>query len=304
MTVPGLASKWATFPSDGDVTAPRVGPFPFRPFLEAAWSARADGNTDLVVGSTDGGAVAFAVSDHHIEFAGDENITDYRAPIGPNPVPLITEMLGAHARSTFRFDSLPAEAVEPVVTALGTHGATFTVAGHEVAAVLALPESFDEWLMGLGKKERHEVRRKRRRFDLEFGETEIVVGGADAVASFCEMHRRSGGNKGSFMTSKMEQFFGDLVADVGAVIHNLSSNGRTLATAFGFETAEGYYFFNSAFESDAASASPGVVLFSSMIEAQIERGAKVFDFLKGNERYKFRHGAEARQLFAVEGRIP
>jgi CelD/BcsL family acetyltransferase involved in cellulose biosynthesis len=42
---------------------------------------------------------------------------------------------------------------------------------------------------------------------------------------------------------------------------------------------------------------------STLIEAQITRGASVFDFLKGDEAYKFRHGGEARDLFIVEGRL-
>ena len=54
----------------------------------------------------------------------------------------------------------------------------------------------------------------------------------------------------------------------------------------------------------AASASPGVVLVASMIESQIEREAKVFDFLKGDERYKFRMGAESRPLYVIEGTLP
>jgi CelD/BcsL family acetyltransferase involved in cellulose biosynthesis len=41
-----------------------------------------------------------------------------------------------------------------------------------------------------------------------------------------------------------------------------------------------------------------------MIEAQIGRGARVFDFLKGDERYKFKHGASPRPLYAVSGRLP
>ena len=304
MTKPQPIHDWTQFPSTGTAVAPHVGPFPFQPFLEAAWSVRADVNTDLVVGVQSTGAVAFAVSQDHVGFTGDQNLTDYHSPVGAEPTSLLVEALSDLGGRTFRFDSLPAEAVEPMVSALKALGATFTTAEHEVAAVLALPESFELWLMSIGKKERHEVRRKRRRFDTEFGETRIVTGGADTIEAFCEMHRRSGGEKGSFMTPEMEQFFSDLVTKANAVIHNLSSNGRTLATAFGFETADGYYFYNSAFEPDAARASPGVVLFSSMIEAQIERGAKVFDFLKGDERYKFRHGADARNLYAVEGRLP
>ncbi len=304
MTAPKSIHDWTEFPSEGTAIAPRVGPFPFGAFLEAAWSARANMNTDLVDRADSTGAAAFAVSDVHIEFAGDENLTDYHSPLGPEPVSLIANMLSDLGGRTFRFDSMPTEALNPIVTALETLGGTFTTVEHDVAAVLALPDSFDDWLMSIGKKERHEVRRKRRRFDAEFGETHIVTGGADAVDRFCEMHRQSSGEKGSFMTPEMERFFGDLAMKANAVIHNLSTNGRTLASAFGFETSDGYYFYNSAYEPDAAGASPGVVLFSSMIEAQIERGAKVFDFLKGDQRYKFRHGAQARTLYAVEGQLP
>ena len=118
------------------------------------------------------------------------------------------------------------------------------------------------------------------------------------------MHRTSPGDKGEFMTPSMAAFFGDLVTGAGAVIHLLVCGGRPLAAAFGFETDAGYFYYNSALETDAAHASPGVVLFSTMIDTQIERGATVFDFLKGDERYKFRHGAEPRQLYALEGSLP
>jgi CelD/BcsL family acetyltransferase involved in cellulose biosynthesis len=41
-----------------------------------------------------------------------------------------------------------------------------------------------------------------------------------------------------------------------------------------------------------------------LIEDQIRRGAEVFDFLKGDEQYKFRLGAEKRPLFRLQGRLP
>jgi CelD/BcsL family acetyltransferase involved in cellulose biosynthesis len=175
---------------------------------------------------------------------------------------------------------------------------------HEASAVLTLPATFDTWLSGLTKKERHEVRRKRRRLAEAFGTPTIERMGPEAVHTFCEMHRSSSGDKGTFMTDEMERFFTDLSTDAGAVVHGLVCDGVLRAAAFGFETDDGYFFYNSAYDVAAASASPGVVLVASMIEAQIERGAKVFDFLKGDERYKFRMGAESRPLYMIEGTLP
>jgi CelD/BcsL family acetyltransferase involved in cellulose biosynthesis len=189
------------------------------------------------------------------------------------------------------------------VKALSLNGIASKVSEHEIVAVLRLPSTFDDWLASLGKKQRHEVRRKRRRFEADFGTIEIERHTGDAIDAFCAMHRLSAGEKGQFMTEPMETLFTELLATAGASIHLLTCDGVARAAAFGFESDHGYFYYNSAYDPAAAMASPGVVLFSMMIEIEIERGAEVFDFLKGDEQYKFRHGAEPRQLFTIEGRI-
>ena len=297
-------TQWQGFPDDGRATAPNTGPFPFAPFLKTVWRHRDDRDADLRTAVSAHGAVALAVTDRHVGFAGQENLTDYHSPIGAEPVAILVEALDGLSGRTFRFDSLPGEAATAVEEAVRKLGAEPTVTEHEMAAVLTLPQSFDDWLMGIGKKERHEVRRKRRRFEGEFGPIEVVRAGVEQLEDFCVMHRTAPGDKGAFMTTAMEAYFADLLTDADGVIHLLICDGRPLAAAFGFETDDGYYYYNSAFEPDAAHASPGVVLFSTMIANQIERGAAVFDFLKGDETYKFRHGAEPRQLYLVEGTLP
>jgi CelD/BcsL family acetyltransferase involved in cellulose biosynthesis len=204
----------------------------------------------------------------------------------------------------FSLDSLPAEAVDPITDALGAIGIGSSVSEDETIAVLTLPSTYEDWLGSLGKKQRHEVRRKRRRFETEFGTIEIERHTGNAIEAFCAMHRLSAGEKGQFMTAPMENLFSELLDTAGASIHLLTCDGVARAAAFGFETEDGYFYFNSAYDPAAAMASPGVVLFASMIETEIKRGADVFDFLKGDEQYKFRHGAEPRQLFVIEGRTP
>lgn len=299
-----ISGTFDEFPERGTATAPKTGPFPFRPFLETVWNHREDREGSLQTVITDDAAVAFEVVHETVRFAGRENLTDYHSPVGVGPRDTLTTALKEFGGSRFRFDSLPREAADAVAASLTSLDALFTENEHEVTAVLALPESTDDWLMGIGKKERHEVRRKRRRFEDEFGEIQVVRSGSDALEAFIAMHKTSPGDKGEFMTPAMEAFFSDLVTDAGAIIHLLVCGGRPLAGAFGFETDSGYFYYNSALEADAAHASPGIVLFSTMIDTQIGRGATVFDFLKGDERYKFRHGAEPRQLYVLEGELP
>ena len=298
------AGGWDIFPYDLKAVAPGAGPFPHRPFLETVWNHRDDRNSGLHVEVVDDGAVAFVITDDHLAFAGQSNLTDYHTPLGRNGVEAIATALLSFPGTTFRFDSLPDEARIAVEAGVETVGGRWRTAEDEVAAVLALPDTYDGWLASIGKKERHEVRRKRRRFESEFGEIEIVRHGPEAIDMFCAMHRSSQGDKGMFMTGGMQRYFEDLLEHAGATIHTLMCDGIPRANAFGFETEDGYFYYNSAYDMDAAMASPGIVLLASMIETQIARGATVFDFLKGDERYKFKHGAQPRQLFIVTGSTP
>jgi len=297
------STDWATFPMGLTAIAPRIGPFAQRPFLEAVWRHRSDGRAELHIEASASGAAAVVASNRRVELAGQSNLVDYHAPVGPDGPIALVAALARFGDMPFRLDSLPFEAVTPIADALTDAGIEFAVSDDEMTTFLSLPASFEDWIGSLGKKQRHEVRRKRRRFEAEFGAIEIEHHLGGAVDVFCAMHRLSAGEKGEFMTAPMQELFTELLRTAGASIHLLVCDGVPRAAAFGFETEDSYYYYNSAFDPGAAMASPGVVLFSAMIETEIERGAAVFDFLKGDEPYKFRHGAEPRQLHVVEGRI-
>jgi CelD/BcsL family acetyltransferase involved in cellulose biosynthesis len=79
-----------------------------------------------------------------------------------------------------------------------------------------------------------------------------------------------------------------------------AADGTPVAAAFGFETPDAYYLYNSSFDPQFGHVSPGAVMVDRMVEAAIDGGRSRFDFLKGDEPYKFRLGAVARPLFHVE----
>ncbi|MDK1018230.1 MAG: GNAT family N-acetyltransferase [Actinomycetota bacterium] len=297
-------SDWSSFPEDLAAIAQDTGPFPQRPFLEAVWHHRTDRDAELHIEATESGIVAVVATGGIVEFAGDSDLTDYHSPLGSEGSRMVVAALRHFTDMPFRLDSLPSETVPPITEALEDAGISATVSLHASTAVLALPDTFDGWLASLSKKQRHEARRKRRKFESEFGEFAIERHTGDAIELFCTMHRLSAAGKGEFMTAPMQDYFTELLNTAGASIHLLVCDDVPRAAAFGFETENGYYYYNSAYDPGAALASPGIVLLSSMIEAQIKRGATFFDFLKGTEQYKYRHGAQARPLFMLEGRTP
>ncbi len=295
--------NWATEMFDAAPAAPHIGPFAGARFLAAWHRSLGDGARVLLVEGEEG-LVPLMRTGAALEFAGDGDVTDYHSTRGAGAAELLAEYLaGLDATTPFRFDSMPIEAAEVVAKAVELAGCPAPLRRHEVAPALTLPATFDEYLAVLGKKNRHEMRRKRRRFEGALGPPVLERReGPGPVAEFAAMHRRSAGDKGSFMDGAREAFFAALQRDAGAVVDALvDGDGRVHAMAVGFEEPDGYYLYNSAYEPDVREHSPGIVLLEMLIRAAIAAGRTRFDLLKGDEAYKYRLGAQPRPLYEVTG---
>ncbi len=300
-----IHTDWSTPSFDLPPAAPRTGPFPHRPFLSTWWERRARPGERLLLIDNNDGLLALVDNGRELRFAGESDLTDYHSPLGSNTAELVAEAVAALPGRRFSFDSLPFEAAEDIAKGLADGGAPTEPAEHTSAAVLHLPASYDNWLANLGKKERHEVRRKRRKAHAELGPLVVERWSDDAgLDAFVSMHRSAPGDKGRFMTETREAFFRSLVANTEAVVDVLTTSGRAAAALVAWETESTYYLYNSAYDTGHVSTSLGAVLLSMVIEAQIARGTTAFDFLKGDEAYKYRLGARPRPLFVLEGQTP
>lgn len=283
--------------------APAIGPFGLAGFLSTIWSNVAEEAAELRIVESSDALAPLAYSARRLEFVGHRDLVDYRSPLGRGAAGLIRDAVDElPAGTTVRFDSLPAEAAEPIGAGLRELGLEVVAAVHDAAAVLSLPASFDDYLTSIGKKERHELRRKRRRFEESGGTLELLrdVQDGDAFEQFVELHRRSEGRKGSFMTGRMKSFFRDLLTQPGWEIDALvGESGEVAAASFGYVDDSGYFLYNSAYEPRLRSLSPGQVMLGLLIERAIEEGRRIFDFLKGDETYKLRLGATERPLYEI-----
>ena len=171
----------------------------------------------------------------------------------------------------------------------------------EVAPSLNLPQSYEDYLTSLPRKNRHELRRKKRRLEAQKGLLCKHINNPDDVRHyvelFIELHKGSRVSKREFWEKKgMERFFRDLTAvfsKKGWVEFNALFLDRILvAILMNFKYGEKNYFYNIAFNPNYAEFSPGIYLFDVSIQKAIEEKRRQVDFLRGREKYKFFFGAK------------
>jgi len=180
-------------------------------------------------------------------------------------------------------------------------GWAVTTEREDVCPVLALEEGldFEGYLHTLGKKTRHEIRRKTRRAEAA-GEVRLVRS-SDPIAdldAFIDLHQRRWGDSGLFPETpggdQSRVFFRrlfELASDDTIQLHFLVVGGRRIAAGVWFDDATTRYYYNAGVDPQARDLSPGVLLAARSIEGALAAGRRRFDFLRGNESYKYEWGA-------------
>lgn len=248
-----------------------------------------------------------------LRFVGGIDLTDYLGPIcsleDRDPVAdALVEWLATTDVEWDEFDAhnmpVPLGFAEFLVERADAKGFRFELEQEETSAVLPLPGDWDAYLASLVSKERHELKRKRRRLEREHPDARIRTATPDTLdadfQTFVDMHRGAEGHKGHFMRPEIATFFrrlADASMPLGWLRLDLLEIGdRAVASTFGFQIERKFYLYNSAYEPDAARLSPGLVLVSQLVKRAIEDDLELFDFLRGPERYKYQLGAQAVPL--------
>lgn len=178
----------------------------------------------------------------------------------------------------------------------------------EETLLLDLPASYPEYNSGLGRKCRHELRRKARRAEslpktrVERASRPEDVG--PAMEAFIALHREGSPEKARFWEKAgMPGFFRDVafrLAEQGRIELLSLYTGEEAAPAASLITAgcgKTVYFYNVAYSLAYAAASPGVYLFDLAIRQAISEGRETADFLRGREKYKLDFGAQPSTIY-------
>ena len=175
----------------------------------------------------------------------------------------------------------------------------------DVSLELDLPATWDDYLLMLNGKQRHEVRRKLRRSQDAGNVTYRVIDNVDDLKSemdiFIKLFKSNRKDKVIFMTEKMASFFRLLTKSMAAEnmlkLYFLDVNATPVAAAICFTHNSRAYLYNSGFDARFSTLSVGLLCKVFSIRDSIQNGDEKYDFLKGAETYKYRLGGQEVPLY-------
>ncbi|RMD48797.1 MAG: GNAT family N-acetyltransferase [Candidatus Thermofonsia bacterium] len=315
-----LKEEWDTLASQGMTDTP----FQTLAYQKAWWTHLHPPNSELytiTVRDTDNTLLAigaFYIYEGTLYFNGCVEETDY--------LDLICKQADAERCWTAVFDCLtsdqfpdwqhislcnvpeksPTRTILPQLAA--QKGFTTTESIHEVCPVITLPATFDDYLQAIDSKQRREIQRKLRR--AAGAEAELIIVQpdddlTDAVDTFLDLLQKSTFEKRDWLNDGRRAVFHDTaqaaMADGTLQLMFMAVNGRKAAALFNFHYKNRIWVYNSGLDPEAFGAlSLGVVLTAKAIETAIQLGCHEFDFLRGNETYKYRFGAVDTNIYKIE----
>lgn len=182
----------------------------------------------------------------------------------------------------------------------------------EVCPVIRLPESFEAYLETLDSKQRREISRKLRRAEAADMQTRTIDRKDDleqAVEIFLGLLQKSTFEKRDWLNDGRRAVFSEVAhaaCERGMLqLMFTEIEGRPAAALFNFDYRGRIWVYNSGLDPALfSSLSPGVVLTATAIERAIQQGRTEFDFLRGNEEYKYRFGAVDTHIFRLNIALP
>jgi CelD/BcsL family acetyltransferase involved in cellulose biosynthesis len=178
----------------------------------------------------------------------------------------------------------------------------------EVCPIVMLDGDWEAYLESLDGKERRELRRKMRKANPHVGVDWTIVGPENdlpaEVDRFLHLMALSHPDKAEFLHAGHRAFMHDVArfaADEGwlelafltvddepaAAQFNLVYNNRTLLYNSGLDPTRFLHL------------SPGIVLTGFLIRHSIEAGREAFDFLRGDEGYKYQLGGVDSPIYQL-----
>lgn len=260
------------------------------------------------------GIASLAKEGDTVSFVGSQDTFDYNDfPIKPGHeqgfYETLLKCLEEQDYRTLRLDSLRYDSptLEHLPDMARNQGYSVEIEEEDVTSGIELPGTWDDYLMVLNKKDRHELRRKLRRMDAQtdwkwYSVTDPAQA-TERLGEFISLMRQSRPDKDEFMTPEREGFFHNVtqrMAELGQLqLYFLEMEGKAVATSLCFDYSGSRLLYNSGYDPEYAYYSVGLLLNAMCLKDAIDQGLTYFDFLRGPEPYKAHLGGEQRNLYKM-----
>ena len=174
---------------------------------------------------------------------------------------------------------------------------------------IALNGDFDEYLGRVEKKQRHEIRRKMRRAeesgrgvrwyisDMNASRVETEI---DAFLSLMEHDQGKAGFLHDSMRDQMRAIIRAAHENGWLWLAFLEADGQRIAANLNFDYNNKLWGYNAGVNRDFMDLSPGWVLLGNVLQWACENNRAEFDFMRGDEDYKYRFGAVNQYVMRVK----
>ncbi len=163
---------------------------------------------------------------------------------------------------------------------------------------IRLPGSFEKYLSGFSRKHRYNLNRLvkilKKSFDYEFGIAASATEAKEAMRTLFVLHeqRAQQMRRGSaFCSKQVLSFHTELIPALFSQgllkVFYVKLNGRIESCLYAYAYNGRFYFYQSGFNPAYDKYSLGSVTLMEAIRSSIEEGLQEFDFLKGQESYKY-----------------
>ena len=262
-------------------------PFVTKEFLDLVIQLNSSSDSDLQHD-------LFSIKDGTLCNSGSRNYIDYR----PNFNLTFKSLKDLNCKKV-SLDSMHFDQIKEITKLYPEN--SLKISKQDQVVNLMLPASYEEYLAVLPRKKRHELKRKKVRFQEKYPQAVLRESkDSEIFETFIKLHKTSDGDKGNFMNDEVIAFFSSLLTMDGWKIYYLEVDNAIAACCFVYEDEVGSYLYNSSKNNTFNEVNPGIIIIDKIIEQLISKEFTFFDFLKGTERYKFDLGGISTQLYDIE----
>lgn len=225
---------------------------------------------------------------------------------------LVQPLAGLGATIELRQLRAGSSAASALLSALDDEGWSMSERQTDVCPFIRLAgHTWESYLASLGGEHRYNIGRRirslARRTGLSFERVDSEDQRQDVLASLFRLHDlrwRDRGGSEAFEAPEVRAFHDEVsraALERGWLrLFALHLDGEPAAVLYAFRYGATFYFYQSGFDPRFAKESVGSVILGLSIRSAIEEGAAEFDFLHGDEPYKFHWAHEKRALACAE----
>ena len=204
---------------------------------------------------------------------------------------------------------LASEGANSLVDAL-CKGTQYDIRQSDISPHIKFSGDYESFFSGLNPRRRESVRKKNKKVLKNFQVRLICHQSEDKVreafAIMFEIFSKATRGKDKiqgFMRKDYLGFHQDVASAIAKKgwlrIYLLYFNDRPVAYIYGYVFNNVFWYYQTAFDLTFKDHSPGAVILQMVIKSVIEEGVQEFDFLRGDEDYKFYLSNGHRQLSTI-----